>query len=132
MDDDSLIKQTTNRLLEGIAQLITSSKQKVAVSLNAEITMLYWSIGEFINNELRSEDTSGYGKQILATLSQDLTKKFGKGYSYSALTRMSKISTMVHKENIATLSQQLSWSHFIELSSINDDTKRLFYTSFCH
>jgi hypothetical protein len=31
-----------------------------------------------------------YGQQTLATLSQRLTEKFGKGYSYSALTRIDK------------------------------------------
>ncbi len=81
MADIALIEQTSNRLLEGITQLITIARQKVAVSLNVETTVLYWSIGDYINTELKAKDTSSYGKQILATLSQDLTKKFGKGYS---------------------------------------------------
>jgi predicted nuclease of restriction endonuclease-like (RecB) superfamily len=53
--------------------------------------------------------------------------QFGKGYSYSALTRMIKISETYPEEMFATLSQTLSWSHFIELVSIEDTKKRLFY-----
>ena len=131
MNNDKLITTTSNRLLNGISDLISVSKQKVAVSLNVEITLLYWSIGDFINKELKSKDVSTYGKQILATLSQELTKMFGRGYSYTALTRMSKIATIIERENVATLSQHLSWSHFIGLSGINDNTKRLFYTQMC-
>ena len=32
---------------------------------------------------------------------------------------------------VATLSQQLSWSHFVELSGIEDDLKREFFTQLC-
>lgn len=32
---------------------------------------------------------------------------------------------------VATLSQQLSWSHFVELIKIEDATKRSFYAELC-
>ena len=54
------------------------------------------------------------------TLSQQLTEKFGKGYTYSALTRIIKVAGAYTEEIFATLSQTLSWSHFIELVSIED------------
>ncbi len=41
---------------------------------------------------------------------------------------MMKVADVFTKENIATLSQQLSWSHLIELSYIDDELKRDFYT----
>jgi len=90
--------------------------------------MMFWHIGEFIIKELNYETYSAYGDKILATLSQRLTEKYGKGYSYSALTRMIKIATIYNDEQMfATVSQTLSWGHFIELITIKDDTKRLYY-----
>jgi predicted nuclease of restriction endonuclease-like (RecB) superfamily len=74
---------------------------------------------------------SQYGQQIVATLSQQLTEKFGKGYNYSALTRMIKVAQAYNEEMFATLSQTLSWSHFIELVSIENPVKRLFYQQMC-
>jgi hypothetical protein len=54
-----------------------------------------------------------YGKRILATASQELRAEFGEGFSYSALTRMVRFAESMTDESIvATLSQQLSWSHF--------------------
>ncbi len=81
----------------------------------------------FITTELKQKRLIEYGKQILATVSQELTELHGKGYSYSALTRMIKIAETFPKEKIATLSQYLSWSHFIEFTSLKDETKREFY-----
>lgn len=118
-------------LFNGIKQLIHNSAQQAAVYLNQATNNLYWSIGHYILEELKHEVYSGYGKQTLATLSQQLTKTFGKGYSYSALTRMVKVADNYPKEMFATLSQTLSWSHFIELVAIEDSTQRLFYQQMC-
>jgi len=124
-----LVEEKSKLLFTGIDNLIENARKKVSVLLNRETTLLYWSVGHYINTELKAEDRLKYGAKILATLSQLLTQKYGKGYSYSALTRMSKVADVFDKTIIATLSQQLSWSHLIELASIDNETKRLFY---CH
>ena len=123
----AIIQEQSQRLFEGIDLLIENARKKVSVFLNTETTLLYWSVGYFINSELKTDDRLKYGAKILATLSQQLTTKHGKGYSYSALTRMSKVAAAFDKENIATVSQQLSWSHLIELATIESKAKRLFY-----
>ena len=59
-----------------------------------------------------------------------LTAHYGKGYTYSALARMIKVARLYSdREMFATLSQTLTWSHFIELITIKDETKRLFVMS---
>jgi predicted nuclease of restriction endonuclease-like (RecB) superfamily len=121
------IKENSEQLLVGIEQLIEQTGRQVAVYLNTTISRLYWAIGNYILSEIQYETYSDYGQQIIATLSQRLTEKFGKGYSYSAITRMVKVAEAYPDEMFATVSQTLSWSHFIELVSIEDPTKRLFY-----
>ena len=125
------VEDTGNRLLFGIEQLIERTENKVSLYLNTEISCLYWSIGNHIVNEMQYEIYAQHGQQILATLSQRLTEKFGKGYNYSALTRMIKVAQAYNEEMFATLSQTLSWSHFIELVSIQNTTQRLFYQQMC-
>jgi len=126
-----IIEDVGNRLLVGIEKLIEQTGRNVAVYLNAEISRLYWSIGNYIISGIQYETYSKHGQQILATLSQRLTEKFGKGYTYSALTRMMKVAEVYGEEMFATVSQTLSWSHFIELVSIEDPVKRLFYQQIC-
>lgn len=118
---------STQKLFLGIEKLINHTKQQVAIYVNNTLNNLNWSIGNYIISEIKYEIYSDYGKKILATLSQELTKSFGKGYSYSALTRMIKVASEYDSEMFATLSQTLTWSHFVELVTIKDKTKRLFY-----
>ncbi len=96
-------------LFKGIEQLIETARRRVAVFVNAETTMLYWQIGDFVNKELLKENRGVYGAKILATLSQDLMKTFGKGYSYSALTRMCKVAKSFDAEIVAIQSKHLKY-----------------------
>lgn len=114
-------------LYQEIASLIETAKTETAIYVNAKISLLYWNIGSRINTEVLEHSRAGYGKEILATLSQELTLQYGKGYSYSALTRMCKVAGCFTRENIAALSQQLSYSHLIELVAVEDNLKREFY-----
>ncbi len=80
------------QLFEDVVTLIENARFKSAVFLNVESTLLYWKIGNLIQMELKNKGQRIYGKQILATLSQQLTSKIGKGFSYTALTRMMKVA----------------------------------------
>ena len=128
---NSKLSTETNRLLFGIETLIQNTSRNVAVYLNAEISRLYWAIGNYIVSEMQYETYSQRGQQILATLSRTLTEKFGKGYTHSALTRMIKVADAYDERKFATLSQTLSWSHFIELVAIENPAKRQFYQQMC-
>lgn len=125
------IQQHTHFIFKGLESIIEKARIKVAVFLNAETTLLYWQVGNYINQQLIGESRAEYGAKIIATLSQQLTLHFGKGYTYTALIRMCKVATIFNADIIATLSQQLSWSHLIELASIENETKRAFFTQLC-
>ena len=57
-----------------------------------------------------------------------ILQRYGKGYTRTAVSRMVKIARLYNDEKmVATLSQQLTWSHFIELAAISQPNKRLFY-----
>lgn len=126
--NSNLVEQTTDKLFDGVSRIINRAKRGVAIYVNVQSNMMFWQVGKYITSELKYENYSAYGKKILATLSQRLTAQFGKGYSYSALTRMMKVATVYQDEKMfAALSQTLTWGHFLELITIEDSTKRLFY-----
>jgi len=69
---------------------------------------------------------------VLKTLAGRLTRDDGCGFSHSGLTRMARFFDCLPDEQIvATLSQQLSCSHFVELIKIDDPTRRAFYIELC-
>ena len=53
------------RLVGEIKTLIEQSRQQVAVTVNATMTMLYWQIGRRINQEVLKEQRAEYGRQIV-------------------------------------------------------------------
>lgn len=119
-------------LLLDIRGLIEEARSAVAATVNAGLTMLYWQIGERINAEVLRGARAEYGKQIIATLSQELSREYGQGFNYSALTRMSRFAEVFPKfEIVATLSRQLSWSHFKELLPLEKPLQRDFYAEMC-
>jgi len=64
-----------------IKSLIESSKQNIAISVNAEMTLLYWQIGDRINSEILQGNRANYGKQVVVLLSQKLIVEYGQGWS---------------------------------------------------
>ena len=64
-----------------IKKLIEQSKQNVALAVNAEITLLYWNVGKRINDEVLNNQRAEYGKQVIASLSVQLTEYYGQGWS---------------------------------------------------
>ena len=122
MIDSKAIDQVSDRLYQGVVEIINDAKQEVIVYVNKHANMMFWHIGHFINEDLGYKQYSAYGDKILATLSQRLTALYGKGYTYSAVTRMMKVARIYNEEGMfATLSQTLTWSHFLELMMLNEN-----------
>lgn len=119
-------------LLEDLRAMIEQAKQSVATAINACLTILYWRIGYRIRSEILMKKRAGYGEEIVATVSQELTKEYGQGFTISGLSRMLKFAELFPDEQIvATLSQQLSWSHFVEILPLKEPLKRDFYAEMC-
>lgn len=118
-----------NKILEDIRSLIEQTRQKVAATVNAGMTLMYWHIGERINREVLGGERAAYGKQIVATLSQELTKEYGGSqFSVKNLNRMRLFAERFSDLSIWTpLVSKLSWSHFLQVIPIEDDLKRQFY-----
>lgn len=132
MSDKPVKQEAGDALLTEITALIEESRGQVARTVNSVLTMLYWQIGKKINHEVLKGGRAQYGKQIVATLSGQLQQAYGKGFSRPALNRMCLFNTRFPDVAIcATLSDKLSWSHFIELIPLKEPLKRDFYAEMC-
>ena len=115
-------------LITDLRTLINEARKKVALIVNTEITLLYWHIGKRINEEVLGNQRAEYGKQIVSTVSTQLTKEYGRGFELRNLRRMMQFAELFPDfQIVAPLARQLSWSHFIELLSIKNDLGREFY-----
>lgn len=119
---------TTEELFSEVKALIDAAKQRVAVTVNAELTLLYWHIGHRIHTQILNQDRATYGKQIISTLAQQLTQTYGKGWSEKQLWHFVRFAeTFPEPEIVSTLGRQLSWTHLKTLMYVDDELKRDFY-----
>jgi DUF1016 N-terminal domain len=130
--DDLDIIRSEAGLAADLRAMIEQTREAVARTVNAGMTLLYWRVGRRIQIEILKNQRAEYGGEILATLSQELSAEFGKGFSYSALTRMLRFAENFPEASIvSTLSRQLGWSHFKEIIPLKHDLQRDFYAEMC-
>lgn len=124
--DNNVICSTVSEIKE----LLTQSRQNIAIQVNQELITTYWKIGEIIvRYEQNDEIRAAYGEKTLLVLSKELTKELGKGFSRSNIYNMRQFYLCYPK--FQTVSGKLSWSHYCELLSISDSDKRSFYENEC-
>lgn len=105
-----------DRLVADLRQLIQSTREGVAQVVNSALVLVYWEIGQRIRRDVLQNERAQYGEEILPTLSAKFVPEFGQGYSSRNLARMIRFAELFpDREIIATLSRNLSWSHFVEI-----------------
>lgn len=130
--DLSLTQPNTAPLLAELRRLIDDARRSAAVTVNAELTSMYWRIGSRIRNEVLQGERAGYGDQILPTLSKQLTDEYGRSFSEKNLRHMVRFAEVFPNEEIVSaLRRQLSWTHFRSLIYLDDPLKRDFYAELC-
>jgi len=122
----------SSALLSELRGLIEAARQHVAQTANATLTMLYWRLGQRIRREVLNNERAEYGEQIVSTLSAQWVAEYGKGFAEKSLRRMVQFAEVFPDEAIvATLSRQLSWSHFIEILPLKQPLEREYYAELC-
>lgn len=124
--------QINSGFISEIKSLIEKSRQNIAVTVNSEMTLLYWNVGERINTEVLGNNRAEYGKAIVATLARQLALEFGSGWGEKQLRLCMRFAHVFsNREIVYTLCRQLSWSHLRLIMFIEDELKRDFYIEMC-
>ena len=126
-----------------VIELFQNAKKNLSTAVNMTMVYSYYEAGRMIvEEEQGGKERAAYGKYILKELSQRLTQKFGRGYSYDNLKLMRKFYLVYSKDSIGEtpfpqseklpVTQEgrkfyLSWSHYLILMRINNVYERHFY-----
>ena len=89
-------------------------------SKNRSDLKTYYNVGKML-----SEAGKHYGEGIIKEYSKKLTNELGKGYTLSSLKRFRQFYILLTKG--ATMSHQLTWSHYSELLPVNNIDKINYY-----
>ena len=116
------------QLLNELIQIIEQGKRQAAMQVNSTLNIVFWQVGKRINRHILNEERAEYGKRIVLNLSDELRNRFGHNFDERNLRRMIRFAeTFPDFQIVTTLSIHLTWSHFITLLPIKDETARLFY-----
>jgi len=128
VNKEAKITRDENELLNELYLLIENSRQQVVTHANSILTLLFWQIGNRINHLVLKNKRAEYARQIVSTLSTQLTKRYGKNFELRNLRRMLQFAEQFpDNEIIIPLSTYLSWSHFVELLPLKKTDAKLFY-----
>ena len=152
-----LIDAAYPKLIAQLVGLLERARVNSARSVNAVMTATYWEIGRRIaEQEQHGEKRAQYGKALLRRLAEDLTPRFGRGFSERNLLAMREFcrtwsipqtpSAELTEPGIAakimrnpqTASAEsgavespapfpLPWSHYVRLLSVTNSQARSFY-----
>ncbi len=119
-------------LLSDVRALILEARQRVAQTVNAGLTVLYWQIGIRIQKDILKEKRAEYGAEIVQSLTGQLTTEFGRGFSRSNLFNMIRFAEVFPDVQIVqSLIAKLGWTHFQRLIYLDGPLKRDFYAEMC-
>jgi len=115
-------------LFDYLVGLVEQAGRVASAQLNATLTTRNWLIGRAIRLNILQQRRAEYGKQIVASLTQQLTARFGAGFDRTNVSRMMRFAEVYPQfDTIASLAHQLSWTHIRELLAVESPEAREFY-----
>lgn len=147
-----------NDLLADVAHVIEEARRAAARSVNTVMTTTYWLIGRrIVEQEQHGAERAEYGERLLKRLAQDLSNRFGRGFSERNLEQMrafylgwpisqtlsaKSLPSPKHESHIpqtvpaklarastkiAVPAFPLPWSHYTRLLTVKNAQARRFY-----
>lgn len=112
--------------INSIKELIVTAQQNALRSINQQRVLMYWHIGQHVfEEEQNGKERADYGTYLIKTLSKELTKDFGSGFSIRQLELCRQFYTNFPITN--ALRSQLNWTQYKLLLRIENEDKRTYY-----
>lgn len=153
---ETSITKNDDQQFNRVSELIEQARNHVAKTINSTITYTYYNIGRYIIEDEQQSTRAEYGKAVLKNLSRLLTDRYGGGWSLTKLKQIRKFYLTYSKRSTtggpiqnATSSSvpypkrsttggpfdtpmfQLSWTHYLILMTVDNESARSFYEIEC-
>jgi len=102
---------STNNEFDEIVAIIEQARQKAFRAVNRELIEMYWQIGQYISEKVKS---NAWGKSIVTEFASFVQSKYVgiKGFSAQNIWRMKQFyETYAGNKKLSTLSRELTWSN---------------------
>ena len=111
-----------NRFLSDICSIIETGRRQAYAEISRIMTETYWKIGRrIVEEEQKGNKRAEYGEQLIDSLSDALTLKYGKGISKRNLAYMRTFYQVVPDLKILqSRLQNLTWTHLAKVFRVDD------------
>jgi len=141
----TVIKKSKSKEVTALVNDVSLIIDNATMKVNWEKLKMYWNIGKRVN-DYRIENNSKWGDGVILEASRELSMKYGRGYSKRSINRMrlfnkrfeiassetqTKNKILLIGQALAqtnkriligsTQTQSISWYHYVELLSLNND-----------
>ena len=131
----------SNDIVNDACMIIDSAQKYAFRAVDTTLVIRNWLIGKRIaEEELKGVDRAEYGKQVIANLSDNLSKLYGKGFSKRTLYKYKQfykcypeivpsVTAQSGESRIvpSLTAQLLSWTHYDCLLQVSDKAARDWY-----
>ena len=78
-----------DQVLSGVVELLDTARRASARIVNTLMTATYWEIGRrVVEHEQAGQKRAGYGEEVVRKLSEDLSRRFGRGFGAAQVAAM--------------------------------------------
>ena len=125
--------------IEQIKEIIFAARQKAYTAVNSAMVEAYWLMGKrIVEEEQNGKKRAAYGEEIIKTLSVELTKEFGKGFSERSIWQYRQFyqmfpefeilrSPIAESQQRANYLQSLNWTQIQRIMRVSDPNARVYY-----
>jgi len=123
MSDQPSLPQT---LLAALREMIAQGRQRALRAVDMVQVQTCWEVGRhIIEFEQGGENRAAYGKKLLSSLAENLTREFGKGFDASNLRYMRLFYQAFPMCD--ALRHELSWTHYRTLLRVESAEAQQWY-----
>ncbi|MBQ9816062.1 MAG: DUF1016 family protein [Proteobacteria bacterium] len=111
-----------NHFFSDICSIIETGRRQAYAEVSRLMMETYWKIGQrIVEEEQLGNKRADYGTQLLNSLSEELTLKYGKGFSKRNLAYMRTFYQVVPDLKILqSRLQNLTWTHLTKVFRVED------------
>ena len=134
------------KVLSDVVELLDVARRASARVVNTLMTATYWEIGRrIVEHEQAGQKRAGYGEEIVRKFSEDLTRRFGRGFGQAQVAAMRQFhltfplphnfQSVIGKssanavERLSPIARALPlpWTHYVRLLRVRNSLAREFY-----
>lgn len=149
----AVVNKGIDALFDKVSGLIEQARAHIATTVNIAEVYTKYCIGQYIvEYEQKGNIRAQYGKQVLKTLSERLTARFGNGWSYANIKNIRQFYLVYsdrltagnpfgdkkanrrlanRTDDVGGHGFMLSWSHYLILMRVENSEARNFYEIEC-